>query len=117
MNDLAGKIVARVRSNGANIILDGGRLKIVNGTRLPAGARDFIKAHGKAIAAFLDKEGEFEERAAIIEHDGGLDRTSAESLARLLLSSPPSGADPSDWTWFCNHAARIMNDLPMKEAA
>lgn len=100
-------LVDRVRSHGANVTLDGSKLVIVNRHKLPAVAMDFIRQHGKEIANFLDKEGEFSERAAILEYDGGLKRSVAEYLTKLLLSNPPEGANPSDWSWFVAEGAKI----------
>lgn len=101
------EVIDRVRSFGANITLDGNKLVIVNREKLPTGALDYIKAHGRLIADFLDKEGDFSERAAILEYDGGLTRSIAEYLTKLLLSNPPEGASPADWSWFVAEGAKI----------
>jgi len=103
------KIMARVRARGANVILDGGRLKIIHGKKLPAEALQFIKDNAAAVADCLEREAEFEERAAIIEHDGGLPRPAAEDLASILLASPPKEISPADWTWFVGKAAAIAD--------
>jgi hypothetical protein len=71
------KILARVRACGANILLDKTRLEIINPSKLPEGASAFIRQNARAIAAFLDNEAEFEERAAIMQFDGGLTRPAA----------------------------------------
>jgi hypothetical protein len=105
----AGEIVARIRQAGANIVLDGGKLQLVNAKKLPAGSLDFIKKHGKQIADFLEKEGDFEERSAIIEHDGGVRRPLADDLARLLLASPPNDVNQADWTWFVGKASEVID--------
>lgn len=97
-------------------MIDGNKLTIVNRAKLPAGASDFIRANGKEIAAFLEREADFGERAAIIEYDGGLARPAAEYLARLLMSAPPEGADKSDWSWFVGQATQII-DRTMRRAA
>lgn len=109
-------IIARLRSFGANIISDNGKLIVVNRDKLPAGAVDFIKQHGGEIAAFLDREAEFEERAAIMEYDGGLTRSVAEYVTRLLMASPPEGAE-SDWSWFVGKAAQIIDRSLTRMAA
>lgn len=105
----AAAIIERVREHGANIMLDGSKLIIVNRQKLPAGAAEFIRANAKEIATFLDREGEFEERAAIIEHEGGLTKAVAEGMARIMLKSQPAGADPADWSWFVGEAAKAMD--------
>jgi hypothetical protein len=102
----------------AYVMLDGRKLVIVNREKLPAGAMDFIKKHAAQIADFLTSEGDFEERAAIIEFDGGLSRPAAEYLARLLHSSPPKDANPADWSWFVGQASEIVErDLQRGAAA
>ncbi|BCH32616.1 hypothetical protein MesoLjLc_45460 [Mesorhizobium sp. L-8-10] len=113
----AGKILDRIRAHGANVMLDGPKLVIVNREKLPAGALDFIRQHGKEIAAFLGTESEFEERAAIIEFDGGLSRPAAEYLTHLLLSSAPTDISPADWTWFVGKASQVLDSVPMRSAA
>lgn len=102
------KIVGRIRANGANVIVDGGKLQIVNGSKLPDGARGFIKANARAIADFLEREHEVEERAAIMEHEGGIPRARAEDFARFLHSSRPGDVDVADWNWFVAKAAEAV---------
>lgn len=111
------KIIERVRSLGANIMIDGGKLIIVNREKLPAGAMEFIRQHGKEIANFLDQEGEFEERAAIIEFDGRTPREWAEQFAAILISKRPKGISDLDWSWFINRAGKIIDEGPEARAA
>jgi hypothetical protein len=113
----AGKIVDRIRACGANVMIDGGKLSIVNRAKLPDGSLDYIRQHGKEIAAFLEDEAAFEERAAIIQYDGGLNRAVAEYLTRLLQSSPPDGASAADWSWFVGEAAKKIDGAPLRRAA
>lgn len=109
----AAKILSRVRELGGNIVWDdvGHRIFIAGYWRLPAGANKIIRDHAAEIACIVREEqkAEFEERAAIIEHDGGLTRNSAEYLARLLLAQRPAEVDPADWNWFVDRAAKIMD--------
>ncbi|GAC1572973.1 MAG: hypothetical protein NVS3B5_02190 [Sphingomicrobium sp.] len=109
-------ILNRIRTFGANVMSDNGNLIIVNREKLPKVAIDFIKQNGREIASFLDREAEFEERAAIIQYDGGLNRSVAEYLTRLLMASPPEGSE-SDWTWFVGQAALIIDRAPLRKAA
>lgn len=111
------KILERVRAYGANIYLDGAKLRIVNRAKLPDGAMDHISQHTRAIAAWLNDEGDFEERAGIMEHDGGLTRPEAEYLARLLQAHPPVGTDPGTWAWFVEQATEIMDRSGLQRAA
>ncbi|MDB5620534.1 hypothetical protein [Tardiphaga sp.] len=116
MADVA-RIIERVKACGANIMVDGSKLTVVNRSRLPAGAAEFIREHGWEIAAFLEREAAVDERAAIMEYDGGLNRPAAEYLTRLLMSSPPDGVDRSDWSWFVGQASQIIDRMPMERAA
>lgn len=110
-------LIARIRANGANVVMDGGKLRVVHGKKLPDGSLDFIRKHGREIAAYLDDEAAFDERAAIIEYDGGLTRAVAEYLTRLLMSSPPEGADRMDWSWFVSEAAKVVDGAALRRAA
>jgi len=113
----AAKIIERIRANGANVEIDGGKLRIVNRNKLPPGAGDFIRANAKAIAAFLDQEHEFEERAAIIEFDGHAPREWAEQFAKTLIANKPSGVDEIDWSWFITRCGQIIDEAPARAAA
>ena len=114
----AGAILKRIRAHGANVDLDGGRLIVINREKLPAGAIDFIRLHGREIAALLEREGEVAERAAIIEFDGGFSRHDADRLAKLLFANCPQGTTAADWTWFVNKALEIMDAaVPTEHAA
>lgn len=104
----AAKILARVRELGANVTIDGGKLVIINREKLPTAAMDVIRTHGKDIAAFLSNEAEFEEHAAIMEFDGGLTRSGAEYITRILMRTPPAGTERIDWQWFVNEAAKVV---------
>ena len=108
MADIA-KILNRIRAAGANVELSDDRLRIINSKKLPDGALDYIKQHGKEIAGFLERAGSLDERSAIIEIDGGLPRREADDLAAILLASPPDGCNPADWTWFVTKAAAIID--------
>lgn len=111
------KLIERIRVNGANVAFESGRLRIVNAAKLPEGALDFIKAHGRAIADFLDREAEFEERAAIIEFDGRAPREWAEQFARVLMQQRPAHVSDVDWSWFITRAGQIIDEAPERRAA
>lgn len=110
-------IIERVRSFGANVLSDQGKIVIVNKEKLPAGAIDYIRQNAREIAEQIDREAVFDERAAIIQYDGGLNRPVAEYLTRLIMSSPPDGADRSDWSWFVGQAAVILDRAQLHKAA
>lgn len=111
------RILDRIRSFGANVVMDDEKLTVINREKLPASAMEYIKKNGRDIASFLKREADFTERAAIMEYDGGLNRPVAEYLTRLLMSSPPEGMEPSDWTWFVGQASQIIDRAPLRRAA
>ena len=51
-----------------------------------------------------------EERAAIIEYDGGATRTWAEALARLDPACPPSDLPLRRWVRFIDDCGRFLDD-------
>lgn len=112
-------ILDRVRSHGANIVLDDGQLLLVSRGKLPAEAIAFIRQHRTAIAALLreDQEGEFDERAAIIEYDGKTPRAWAEQFARILTERRPKGVEDLDWSYFLTACGRIIDETPDRRAA
>lgn len=116
MSDAA-KIIERIRAHRANVILDGGRLHIINRERLPAEAFEYIKRHGKEIAACLDREAEFEERAAIVEFDGGAPREWAEKFAEYCIQHRPDNVSELDWSWFLTQCGKIIDAAPERMAA
>ncbi|QCG97364.1 hypothetical protein E6C67_26695 [Azospirillum sp. TSA2s] len=52
---------------------------------------------------------DFEERAAILEFDGGLPRAWAESLARLATSPRPGAYLPERWETIVSDAHRLVD--------
>ncbi|TIP49661.1 MAG: hypothetical protein E5X77_10150 [Mesorhizobium sp.] len=117
MTDVA-DLVDRVRSFGANIVLDGNSLRIVNRQKLPDAARSYIAKHGNAIAEYLVSNGNiaFEERAAIIEFDGRAPRDWAEQFARYLGRTKPAGVSDADWSWFLTTCGRMIDEAPRASA-
>lgn len=102
------QIVERIRSYGANVVLDGRKLEIVNPGKLPEGAGAYVRQNAKEIAAFLDREAKFNERAAILEYDGHLRRADAEYLTKLLLANPPADINPADWTYLVSKGHEVV---------
>ncbi len=111
-------LVDRVRSFGANIVLEGNALRIVNRQKLPPTATAYIAKHGKAIAEYLrsDENVEFEERAAIVEFDGGVPREWAEQFARYLTKTKPANVEEIDWSWFLTTCGRMLDEAPRAAA-
>jgi hypothetical protein len=109
--------IDRIRECGGNVLIDAGRLRIINREKLPAAALEYVKSNAKELGEYLDREAAFDERAAIMEYDGGLRRVDAGFLTKLLMSSPPEGADRSEWSWFVGQASQIVErSLPRRAA-
>jgi hypothetical protein len=62
-------------------------------------AQNFSPAVGQYFRALsaTETDGDWEERAAIIEHDGGAPRQLAEVFAQFEICAPPPGIDPGRW--------------------
>ncbi|WP_332717391.1 hypothetical protein [Pelagibacterium mangrovi] len=107
-------ILDRVRFYGANIVLDGDQLRLINSRKLPSEARAHLAEHREAIADLLrrDREDALEERAAIIEFDAGAPREWAEAFAKFLIRSKPKGVDEIEWSWFITTCGRMIDEAP-----
>jgi hypothetical protein len=114
----AAGLLAEIRAAGAEVVLDGAvlRIKVPHGTLTEAQRRRLIE-HRAAIATLLagptnhrnapqgdavdarlaDRIATFDERAAISEIDGGLDRNAAERIARAEVAHGPAGETVADW--------------------
>lgn len=109
----AAQIVARVRANGANIAMDEVGLRIINGRKLPVGAREYILKHKDDIADFLTAERDaVEERAAIVEFEAGAPRHIAEEFARVCVERRPDGISDAQWAEFLDVAGQFVDMAP-----
>lgn len=104
-------IIQRIRSRGANVILDGNSLKIIHRSKLPDSAMAFIRENGLAIAGYLAEEAEIEERSAIMEHDGGLPRDAADHCANLMIAGIPKGISEYDRGFYISAICRICDEV------
>jgi hypothetical protein len=110
----AAVLLTEIRAAGVDVGLDNGVLRV----RAPKGVltavqRERLVEHHAEIISLLaepandrdvpaddlppDLQAAFDERAAIAEFDGGLDRDAAERLARDEVSSGPAGDDVTAW--------------------
>lgn len=111
-------IIARIRSHGANLVLEAGKLRIINASKLPVAASGVIQANRAALASHLQNEAEaVEERASIIEFEGKTPRQWAEAFAEILIRSRPSGITDLDWGWFIARCGQILDEAPERESA
>lgn len=115
----AERIIDRVRAFGADIILDGGGLRLVAGNKLPQEAVTYVAANQPAILRYLQEQIEdaVDERAAIIEFEAGAPRDWAEQFARILYRRRPAGVSDLDWSWFVTACGRIIDEAPERAAA
>ena len=60
---------------------------------------------------------EFEERAGIVEHDGGVPSEWAEGFARLDLMKPPAGFDRGRWRQLIDDGGRFIDRWAATAAA
>ena len=72
-----------------------------------AGGRTETEHYEPASDAWTD---EHEERAAIIEYDGGAPRAWAEGFARLDPSKPPADMPQRRWLRFIDDCGRFLDD-------
>ena len=63
-------------------------------------------SQGAALAAWEESE---DERAAIVEHDGGIPRAWAEGFARLDPERPPADVPPWRWRRFVDDVGRFLD--------
>jgi hypothetical protein len=85
----------------------------------PPAVIDLLSSHKASIVALLrpaeegwsaeDRQGFFDERAAIIEFDGGAPRAWAEALARLDTANTPCDIPPKRWLQFIDDCGRFLD--------
>ena len=74
-------IIDRIRANGADVIRDGHRFTLRKG-RLSPDAIEWLRSRWRDVCAEVWPEfEEWDERAAIMEFDGGMSREDAEAVA------------------------------------
>lgn len=99
MADVAA-ILGKVRALGADVVLDGGRMKIVNPLNLSEEQRAWLKENGALIEPHLHDAG-------APTFDDGAPKPWTEFL-RLLYRARPEGVDQCDWSWFVTKADQVV---------
>lgn len=114
----AREIVARVREHGANIVMEHGEMRIVNGRKLPVAAIQYIRQHKDILRDYLDEDRKaaIDERAALIEIEAGAPREWAETYARLLYRTRPRICGEENWAEFLNLCARMLDAAPFERS-
>jgi hypothetical protein len=114
-------MLAAIRAIGGDVKLAGsGRLKVVAPAPLPNELIEQLRAVKPDLMPLLTQptptvqpvetwtESE-EERAAIVEYDGGAPRAWAEALARLDPTNPPGDVPSQRWVRFIDDCGRFLD--------
>jgi hypothetical protein len=104
---------------GIQLVVDGEDLVLTASVPPPAAVIDLLSSHKAGIVALLrpaedgwsaeDRQVFFDERASIIEFDGGAPRAWAEALARLDPNKPPGDLPPRRWLRFIDDCGRFLD--------
>ncbi len=116
-------IIAQVRAAGGRVIIIEDRLKVRAPLPLPDKLVAELRLHKAEVLAFLqdrkpvwtpeDWQAHFDERAGIVEHDGGLSRADAEQRAfeccvvEWLWQNPPPASGPVR----CAHCSQPLGEI------
>lgn len=122
-------MLATVRAIGGDVkIVAPGRLKVVAPAPLPNELIEKLRAAKLDLLTVLTSSTptanladawseENEERAAIVEYDGGAPRAWAEGFARLDPHKPPGDVPPRRWLRFVDDCGRFLDEGWAKRAA
>ena len=104
---------------GIQLGVDGEDLVLAASVPPPAAVIDLLSSHKASIVALLrpaedgwsaeDRQVFFDERASIIEFDGGAPRAWAEALARLDPNKPSGDLPPQRWLRFIDDCGRFLD--------
>jgi hypothetical protein len=104
---------------GIQLGVDGEDLVLEASVPPPPAVIDLLSNHKAGIVALLraaedgwaaeDRQVFFDERASIIEFDGGTPRAWAEALARLDPNKPPGDLPPRRWLRFIDDCGRFLD--------
>jgi len=97
------QVIEAARALGVQMCVQNGRLDLTAPAEPPADLLQELVMHKAEIIAFLrqpkstwdepDRQADYDERAAIMEFDGGLNRAEAEKLARSAMPTLNSEKD------------------------
>jgi hypothetical protein len=102
------------RAAGLRLDLDGGDIVVEAPSPPPRAVLDLLVRYKATIIKdrllIRDEEMLLQERAAIIEHDGGAPREWAEALARLDPAAPPGDVPPKRWVQFIDDCGHFIDN-------
>jgi hypothetical protein len=116
------------RAVGVSVDIDGDDLVLQALAPPPPSVVEALSRYKAGIIALLrpshdgwiaeDRHALFDERAAIIEYDGGAPRAWAEAIARLDPARPPGDIPPKRWLQFIDDCGQFLDDgwAPCAEA-
>jgi hypothetical protein len=116
----AAEALKAARVAGIQLEIDGDDLVLEASVPPPSAVIDLLSSHKASIVALLrraedgwsaeDQQVFFDERASVIEFDGGAPRAWAEALARLDPALPPCDTPPKRWLRFIDDCGRFLDD-------
>jgi hypothetical protein len=114
----AAEALMAARAVGVSVELNGSELVLEAAGPPPIAVLVALKHYKADIMALLrppleaeeDWQASFDERAAIIEYDGGAPRIWAEALARLDPARPPCDISPMRWLRFIDDCGRFLDE-------
>jgi hypothetical protein len=112
LSAVAVDLLAEARRHGIRLIpTPAGTIKASARAAPPPDFLAKLKAHRtELIVALAEAErDEFEQRSAIIEHDGKIPREWAEGFARLDPDRPPADVPPRRWLQFVDDVGRFLD--------
>lgn len=105
------------RAAGVRIQADGADLVWEAAAPPPAHVIDALRQAKADLLALLTASPDFEERAAIVEHAGGVPREWAEGFARLCTMPAPAHLLPARWQQIVDDAGGFIDRWAGKAAA
>lgn len=100
-------IIARVRAKGADILLERGKMTVINGAKLGNEGMAFLRQHQDAIEQYLRERESVAAVAAKVSEDDTPPLT-WEQTARILYAECPEGRDKLDWSYFVTEMGKVM---------
>jgi hypothetical protein len=95
-------ILTKIRALGAEVVLERGKMRIVNGQGLNGEQRSWIAKNREAIEQHLRSA------SAPEPSDNDTPPLTWGQTARILYAECPDDRDPSDWSYFVTEMGKVM---------